>query len=85
MQYNNTTCKSFENSVVLSMSSNWLTDLQFFSISFSVGKYLVEEILKRDDLELSFVWNRTSEALRNKIDDRYILEDLSSFAERYSW
>lgn len=47
-----------------------------------IGKYLVEEILKRDDLELSFVWNRTSEALRNKIDDRYILEDLSSFAER---
>ena len=66
------------------MSSNWLTDLQFFSIFFSVGKYLVEEILKRDDLELSFVWNRTSEALRNKIDDRYILEDLSSFAEKYS-
>lgn len=53
-----------------------------FSIFFSVGKYLVGEILKRDDLELSFVWNRTSEALRNKIDDRYILEDLSSFAEK---
>lgn len=47
-----------------------------------IGKYLVGEILKRDDLELSFVWNRTSEALRNKIDDRYILEDLSSFAEK---
>ena len=55
----------------------------FFNF-FSVGKYLVGEILKRDDLELSFVWNRTSEALRNKIDDRYILEDLSSFAEKYS-
>lgn len=47
-----------------------------------IGKYLVEEILKRNDLELSFVWNRTSEALRNKVDDRYILDDLSSIEKR---
>ena len=43
----------------------------------------MEEILKRNDLELSFVWNRTSEALRNKVDDRYILDDLSSIEKRY--
>ena len=47
------------------------------------GQYLVEEILRRNDLELSFVWNRTLEVLRGKVEDHYILESLSSFAERY--
>ncbi|XP_020601839.1 putative L-aspartate dehydrogenase, partial [Orbicella faveolata] len=46
------------------------------------GQYLVEEILQRNDLELSFVWNRTLEVIRGKVEDRYILETLSSFAER---
>ena len=43
----------------------------------------MEEILRRKDLELSFVWNRTLEVLRGKVEDHYILESLSSFAERY--
>ena len=49
-----------------------------------LGQYLVEEILRRKDLELSFVWNRTLEVLRGKVEDHYILESLSSFAERYT-
>ena len=43
----------------------------------------MEEILQRNDLELSFVWNRSLEVLRGKVEDQYILENLSSFAERY--
>ena len=42
----------------------------------------MEEILKRDDLELSFVWNRTTSELRGKVEDKYILENLLSFTER---
>ena len=45
----------------------------------------MNEILKRDDLELSFVWNRTTSVLRGKVEDKYILEDLHSFAERYMY
>lgn len=47
-----------------------------------LGQYLVEEILKRDDLELSFVWNRTVSELRGKVDEKYILENLPSFPDR---
>lgn len=47
-----------------------------------LGQYLVEEILKRDDLELSFVWNRTVSELRGKVDEKYILENLLSFPDR---
>ncbi|XP_067033612.1 aspartate dehydrogenase domain-containing protein-like [Acropora muricata] len=47
-----------------------------------LGQFLVCEILKIEDYELSFVWNRTSTALKGKVDDKYILEDLHSFAER---
>ncbi|KAJ7387899.1 hypothetical protein OS493_001249 [Desmophyllum pertusum] len=47
-----------------------------------IGQYLVEEILQRNDLELCFIWNRTLEVLRNKVEDKYILESLSSFSER---
>ena len=42
----------------------------------------MREILKIEDYELSFVWNRTSTALKGKVDDKYVLEDLHSFAER---
>ena len=42
----------------------------------------MEHILSRDDVELSFVWNRTSSALDGKVDSRYILEDLDTFADR---
>ncbi|XP_074642864.1 aspartate dehydrogenase domain-containing protein-like [Tubulanus polymorphus] len=48
-----------------------------------LGKFLVNQILLReDDLELVFVWNRTSSVLRNEVDEKYILEDLSLFADR---
>ena len=56
----------------------------FFSFKYLsfLGQYLVEEILKRDDLELSFVWNRTVSELRGKVDEKYILENLPSFPDR---
>ncbi|RUS78631.1 hypothetical protein EGW08_013601 [Elysia chlorotica] len=47
-----------------------------------LGQYLVEEIEKRNDVELAFVWNRTPEALMGKVSDSLILKDLSNFKER---
>lgn len=47
-----------------------------------LGHFLVDEILRRDDLELSFVWNRSTSVLKGIVDDKYILEDLHSFEER---
>lgn len=47
-----------------------------------LGQYLVDEITKRDDMELAFVWNRTPSALTGLIDERYILRDLDSFVDR---
>lgn len=63
----------------------WYVPLIIFYSSVYLGQYLVNEILKRDDLELSFVWNRTTSVLRGKVEDKYILEDLHSFAERYMY
>ena len=40
------------------------------------------EILRRDDLELAFVWNRTISLLDGQVDDKYILKDLHCFKER---
>ena len=50
---------------------------EFFS-----GKYLVEEINKRQDVELAFVWNRTAEALDGKVPDSEVLKDLGDFKDR---
>ena len=61
-----------------------LLNINLFSFIF-LGQFLVGEILKRDGLELSFVWNRTTSVLRGKVDDKYILENLLSFAERYMY
>ncbi|XP_002736499.1 aspartate dehydrogenase domain-containing protein-like [Saccoglossus kowalevskii] len=47
-----------------------------------LGQYLVKAIQKSDDLELAFVWNRSPEFLKTQIDVKYILDDLSEFAER---
>ena len=52
-------------------------------VKFSVsGKFLVESILARDDLELAFVWNRTISAMENLVNPDFILQDLDKFAER---
>ncbi|XP_077995667.1 aspartate dehydrogenase domain-containing protein-like [Glandiceps talaboti] len=48
-----------------------------------LGQYLVKVIEERgNDLELVFVWNRTVDTLKGKVDDKYILEDLAAFADR---
>ncbi|KAM7386657.1 hypothetical protein PAMA_009327 [Pampus argenteus] len=50
-----------------------------------LGQYLVERILKDGaafGLTLAFVWNRKPEKLKGLIDDKLILGDLSSFADR---
>lgn len=47
-----------------------------------LGRYLVEEILKSESLELAFVWNRTKSALEGKVDSKYILENLKDIEER---
>ena len=59
-------------------------DRLFFLFKFTsfLGQYLVEEILKRDDLELSFVWNRTVSELKGNVDEKYVLENLLSFQDR---
>ena len=61
------------------------SSILFVEILFKyfLGQYLVEKILKRDDLELSFVWNRTVSELRGKVDEKYILENLLSFSDRF--
>ncbi|XP_035691956.1 putative L-aspartate dehydrogenase [Branchiostoma floridae] len=47
-----------------------------------LGAYLVQEILKRDDVELAFVWNRSVENVQGQVEDKFILSDLDKFAER---
>ena len=44
----------------------------------SLGQYLVENILKHQDLELAWVWNRTD--LKGRVDENYILKDLTECA-----
>ncbi|XP_072026436.1 aspartate dehydrogenase domain-containing protein-like [Amphiura filiformis] len=47
-----------------------------------LGQYLYNAAFEREDLEVAFVWNRTSETLKGKVPDEYILKDLADFAER---
>lgn len=47
-----------------------------------LGKYLVQEIERRSDIELAFVWNRTAEALHGNVPESAILKDLSDFKSR---
>lgn len=47
-----------------------------------LGKYLVEEIFRRDDVELAFVWNRTVSVLEGQVDQKYILKDLKDFRNK---
>jgi len=46
------------------------------------GRYLVANILQRDDVELAFVWNRNNVALKGHVDDAYVLESLDDVSER---
>lgn len=47
------------------------------------GKYLYDEAFKRDDLEVAFVWNRSSSKIREaSVPRELILEDLEAVATR---
>ena len=51
-----------------------------------LGKFLVEKILKEGPglgLSLAFVWNRNSEKLKGSVPAELLLDDLSSFADRF--
>lgn len=55
------------------------------SISYTViyqGQYIYEEIEKTADLKVAFVWNRSTEKLKEVPKD-LILENLSDFKSRY--
>ena len=49
----------------------------------TTGKYLANAVKESDELELSFVWNRSAEKIRGELDDALILENLDDFAERF--
>lgn len=44
----------------------------------SLGKYLTNVVLERPDLDLAFVWNRSTSAMENVLEDRYICRDLEN-------
>ncbi|XP_045583336.1 aspartate dehydrogenase domain-containing protein isoform X2 [Procambarus clarkii] len=44
-------------------------------------QYLTQAALQRDDLDLAFVWNRTSTALESHLENRYICRDLDECGE----
>lgn len=46
-----------------------------------LGQYLVQAIQDRSDLELAFVWNRSSQAVKGKVNEKLIIEDLTKVAE----
>lgn len=48
----------------------------------SLGRYLISNILQRDDVELDFVWNRNQSALKGHVDDACILKSLDHVSER---
>merc|ERR550519_1726181 len=41
-----------------------------------LGQYLVAAIQSQPELDLAWVWNRSAGALRGRLDDQYVLEDL---------
>ena len=43
----------------------------------------MQAIQDQSDLELAFVWNRNSQAVKGKVNEKFILEDLTKVAERY--
>ncbi|XP_038059486.1 putative L-aspartate dehydrogenase [Patiria miniata] len=47
-----------------------------------LGQYLHQAVKDSADLDVAFVWNRTTSALRETVAEQHILEDLSKFADR---
>lgn len=47
------------------------------------GQYLAQEVLKNAEFELAFVWNRSSQPVLDKLDQKFILLDLQDFPSRY--
>lgn len=45
-----------------------------------LGQYLVKEISARKDVELAFVWNRTSLTVEGSVPSHLVLKDLDDFA-----
>ncbi|KAK8752229.1 hypothetical protein OTU49_012626 [Cherax quadricarinatus] len=45
-----------------------------------LGQYLTQAVLERPDLDLAFVWNRTSASLETRLEDRQICRDLEDCA-----
>ncbi|KAK8375718.1 hypothetical protein O3P69_008468 [Scylla paramamosain] len=43
-----------------------------------LGKYLAEKVKESPDLELAFVWNRTTSLVENDLEDKYICRDLEN-------
>lgn len=48
----------------------------------SLGRYLVSNILQRDELELAFVWDKDHAAMEGRVADAYILSSLDEVSER---
>ena len=46
------------------------------------GQYLYEEINKRKDYEVAFVWNRTDDKMKGVVKEELILQDLADCASR---
>eukprot|EP00794_Sanderia_malayensis_P014325 gene14325-15815_t len=47
-----------------------------------LGQFLVKKILDNAELELAFVWNRSTEKLKGSVPDTAIIEDLGNISER---
>lgn len=52
-------------------------------VCVSAGQYLYEEIDKRNDYEVVFVWNRTDDKMKGVVKEELILQDLADCASRY--
>lgn len=48
-----------------------------------LGQFLFEEVKKRNNFEVAFVWNRTAEKMRGVVEDELVLQDLADCASKY--
>lgn len=46
-----------------------------------LGKFLTKAVQERPDLELAFVWNRTTSVLHGEVEGRYICENLENCSQ----
>lgn len=53
----------------------------YFNIA--AGQYLYEEVSKKSEYQVVFVWNRSEEKMRGVVPDELILHDLADCASRY--